>query len=97
MATIHRYYIPDPASDRNTDLMVYEAGSYVTKFTYAYERVSQTTSHYPNKTEPGMEGQNPSTDIAVNDIGKVYVHTYKNGSTAYTTDNRGRVRHYADY
>ena len=98
-AIINREYVVDYTNMYNRDLMVYEEGSYVTSYTYGrgLNKISQTTSHYPGKTEPGIEGQNSYTDLAVEKYSKLYLHQNRLGSTIRITRENGTTIAWADY
>jgi len=89
----------DYTSPYNRDLMVYEEGSYTTAYTYGVglNRISQRISHYPGKTEPGNEGRNAYTDLAMEQYGKLYFHQDRLGSTIRITKENGQTIAWADY
>ena len=70
---------------------------YVTNFTYGLDRISQTVSHCPGKTESINEGQNTYTDLAVEMYGKLYFHQDRIGSTIRMTKENGQTIAWADY
>ena len=98
-AIINREYVIDYTNLYNRDLAVYEEGSYVTSYTYGLglNRISQTVMNYPNKTEPGIEGQNSYTDLAVEKYSKLYLHQDRLGSTIRMTRENGITIAWADY
>ena len=48
-------------------------------------------------TKLNGNGENVSTDIAVDNLGKLYYHHTRLGSTSFITDTNGVVRSYATY
>ena len=60
-------------------------------------RISQRTSHYPGKTERGIEGRNAYTDLAIEQYGKLYFHQDRLGSTIRMTKENGDTIAWADY
>ena len=68
---------------------------------YAYKirlnRISQTVTHIPGKTEPEMEGQNAYTNLTVEMYGKLYFHQDRIGSTIRMTRENGQTIAWADY
>ena len=89
----------DYTNPYNRDLMVYEDGAYTTAYTYGVglNRISQRISHYPGKTEPGIEGRNAYTDLAVGAYSKLYFHQDRLGSTIRMTKETGETIAWADY
>ena len=76
----------------NRDILVYEAGSYVQRYVYAEDgaRLSLELS-YTEGTERGEPGQNIASDIAVNDIGKVWYRRSLLDSTLFAVDKDGEI------
>ena len=95
---IKREYVTDYTSQINNDIMVYEKGSYVTKYVYGIggNKLFQEVTHESGLTDV-EKGSNPNTDIAVNEIKKVYFHQNRLGSTSFVSDKEGNVVYHAEY
>ena len=90
--TVLKEYVVDYLSAANRDIMVYEFGSYVQRYVYAANgaRLSLELS-YAEGTARGEAGQNIASDIAVNDVGKIWYRRSHLESSLFAVDKDGAI------
>lgn len=88
---ITKNFVIDYTSGRNADIMVMTEGAYMQRDVYGLQRISSDLS----ADEGAIE--NIDSDIAANDITKLFYHQNRIGSTAYTTLRDATVISYTTY
>lgn len=85
-------YTVDYLSLANRDIMVEAEGEYVTRYTYGADGARLSAEYdYADGTAPGESGENIVTDMAANDVSKIYYRRSLLDSTLFAVDEDGEV------